>query len=55
MELTVDGEYSSKAQVLLVVWGVLRAVMVLDIGVVGDFSTLANQFHRCELIVSFRK
>ena len=34
-------------QVLLVVFGVIQAITKLDIGVVGDFSSLVKQFHRC--------
>ena len=34
-------------QVLLVVFGVIQAITKLDIGVVGDFSSLIKQFHRC--------
>jgi len=33
-------------QVLLVIVGVVRGVLVLDVGVVGDFSTLVTQFHK---------
>ena len=33
-------------QVLLVVFGVIQAITKLDIGVVGDFSSLVKQFHR---------
>ncbi|KAJ9527498.1 hypothetical protein QJQ45_025772 [Haematococcus lacustris] len=33
-------------QVTLVVWGVVRGLCVLDIGVVGDWSSLVSEFHQ---------
>ncbi|GAX79705.1 hypothetical protein CEUSTIGMA_g7146.t1 [Chlamydomonas eustigma] len=37
-------------QIVLVVFGILRGLISLDIGVVGDFNALVREFHRAPLL-----